>query len=101
MVIGYPDLEMFTGQPTALQVIIVVFSVLHPVTALGLWMGQRWGIMLWLFTASAEIMICLQTGEQSFLGWSFLVFHVVAITTWILISASILLTQRGRRSLES
>ncbi len=61
-----------------------VMAVALPVTALGLWNGTSWGIVLWLPVAATEIAMHTWLGDVY--GGSILkvVFHLVTVTAYLL-----------------
>lgn len=58
-IIGIYDVRLwrFDLMPWQWQCLSVIFAVSYPVIALGLWMGSRWGIILWLIAGFSESLI--------------------------------------------
>ncbi len=64
MLIGYSDngLGRFDLLSNQWRMAATFLAVLYPVSALGLWSGASWGVVLWLAAAGAE---CLMYGLWS------------------------------------
>lgn len=58
MAIGLSDPTFrFDTMPSHWKALVAAFAVLHPIVALGLWGGFRWGLVVWAIAAGTECII--------------------------------------------
>jgi hypothetical protein len=66
------------------KVAATFFSVFYPIAALGLWGLFRWGIVIWFFAASFELVMHLVYPQLFGDYYSLVVFHVTSLACWLL-----------------
>lgn len=66
------------------KVAATFFSVFYPIAALGLWGLFRWGIVIWFFAASFELVMHLVYPQLFGDYYSLVIFHVTSLACWLL-----------------
>ncbi len=82
--VGLSDAAVrFDTLPNAWKVAATALVVLQPVTALGLWGGWHWGIVLWILVALIEF--SMYGLNPAIFGQSnmLLVFHAAGLATYV------------------
>ena len=64
-----PAQSVLETAPRPFAVLLVVFSVLDLLAAVGLWLATPWGGVLWLFAASVQIFAGLALRSMFWGGW--------------------------------
>ncbi|GLK81259.1 DUF6163 family protein [Methylopila turkensis] len=78
--------EPFAGASTAWRVGMVFFAVADLVAAVGLWLGAAWGAVIWLLTATAQILFAAFAGGSISGHWVVAAFEGAAIVTYLALS---------------
>jgi len=87
------DLWRFDLMPWQWRVLCAALAVFYPVAASGLWMGSRWGIILWLAGAVMES-VCL-TFYAGYFNWNVWIpaLHVLFLVCYGVLNVLLLLSQ--------
>lgn len=84
MAIGLTDPTFrFDTMPTHWKTVVAIFAVLHPIVALGLWGGFKWGIVVWAVAAILECIIYGFNSENFGTNETLLFFHVTCFVSLI------------------
>ena len=86
-----PARSILETAPRPFAVLLVIFSVLDLVAAVGLWLATPWGGVLWLFAASVQIFAGLALHAMFWAGW--IIVDVILIAIYF-----VLTWQAGRMS---
>ena len=86
-VILAPEDLALDAMPLPLAAAVAFFAVSDLLAAVGLWLASPWGGVLWLFSASANIIIALfmpdfHTGGGLMLGTDFVLIISYFVLTW-------------------
>lgn len=77
------------------QLVTTILCVLLPVTALGLWSGSSWGVVIWLLAAITELIMYQGFPELFGEGGMRIVFHIICMMIFaVLISLGVLLENK-------
>lgn len=85
----------FDLMPEHWQLVTTILCVLLPVSALGLWTGSSWGVVIWLLAAITELI--MYQGFPELFGEGFLrvVFYLICMVFFtVLISLGVLLENK-------
>lgn len=74
----------FDTMETHWKVAATFFSVFYPIAALGLWGLFRWGIVIWFFAASFELVMHLVYPQLFGDYYSLVIFHATSLACWLL-----------------
>jgi len=90
------NLWRFDLMPWHWQALSSALAVLYPVATCGLWMGLRWGIVLWLTGAIAEIVS--MTLYSVYFIWNpwIPLLHVVSLICYSVLSLLVFFSQPRR-----
>ncbi len=80
-------LDPLGGHSTEWLVSRLFFSVTDPVAAVGLWIGARWGVVIWLLSALGEIAYALWLASVSPGRWAIVAATFAAIGLYVFLSA--------------
>lgn len=73
----------FQTMPTHMQIAMVYFAILQLIASVGLWCGATWGVVAWLFSAVAELVMHLGFVNLFGTAWLLVAFHVATILIYI------------------
>ncbi len=73
----------FDTMPTHWQALVATFAVLHPIVALGLWGGFRWGLVVWAISAAVECVVYGLYPETFGTNESLIFFHLACSAVFL------------------
>lgn len=77
------------------QLVTTILCVLLPVSALGLWTGSSWGVVIWLLAAITELIMYQGFPELFGEGGFRIVFHLICMLVFTsLISLGVLMENK-------
>ena len=82
-----PDDLPLDALPTPIATAVVFFAVIDLLAAVGLWLASPWGGVLWIFSASASIVVALfmpgfHAGGRTVMAINFVLMIVYFVLTW-------------------
>lgn len=77
----------FARQPWVWQAGHVYFGLFDAVSALGLWLGRRWGVAIWLWLVANQLVMYLGFTEVFSAQPGLLVHHAVTVAIYLLLAA--------------
>lgn len=86
----------FAEASVEMRIVLALGAGLLPLAALGMWLGEVWGRVLWLFAVAAHVTALFSGWFPPTTGALVLGFHVVSLALFVAVEIVVLLDARRK-----